>query len=82
MSYMNDHLIKAHEGLALPGSPDVWHFQEQHYRSVMEAFTRELRLLVRDKRQRQAFGLILPEDRWPKLKKAVIELDKEFQGFE
>ena len=29
---------QSHEGLALPGSP-IWHFQEQHYRSVMEAFT-------------------------------------------
>ena len=82
MTYMNEHLARANEGTQLAGTEDAWHFQEEHYMAVMGAFTRELRELVRDKKKRQSFGLILPEERWPKLRSAISELSKELQGYE
>ena len=82
MSYMNDHLARSSDGSHLAGTEDAWHFQEEHYKAVLDAFTRELRLMVRDKKKRQSFGLILPEDRWPKLKTAIVALNKELQAYE
>ncbi len=79
MTYMNDRMAKVAEEMPVAGSEDVWHFQEQHYFALMDAFTSQLRKTILAGPRKQSDGLLLPEARWPELKRAAARLEEELQ---